>query len=63
MGQYSGYPNPRETTAPIKSLPAQGQRGFSIALDLRTQNGLDSVGEITYVLGTSGAPTGDIHDG
>jgi methylmalonyl-CoA mutase N-terminal domain/subunit len=42
MGQYSGYATPRETNARIKALLAQGQRGFSIALDLPTQNGLDS---------------------
>lgn len=42
MGQYSGYASPAETNARIKSLLAQGQRGFSIALDLPTQNGLDS---------------------
>ncbi len=42
MGQYSGYATPRETNARIKSLLAQGQKGFSIALDLPTQNGLDS---------------------
>lgn len=42
MGQYSGYATPRETNARIKSLLAQGQKDFSIALDLPTQNGLDS---------------------
>jgi methylmalonyl-CoA mutase N-terminal domain/subunit len=42
MGQYSGRANARETNARIRSLLAQGQRGFSIALDLPTQVGLDS---------------------
>ena len=42
MGLYSGYASPRETNVRIKSLLAAGQKGFSIALDLPTQNGLDS---------------------
>jgi methylmalonyl-CoA mutase N-terminal domain/subunit len=42
MGLYSGYASPRETNIRIKSLLAAGQKGFSIALDLPTQNGLDS---------------------
>jgi methylmalonyl-CoA mutase N-terminal domain/subunit len=42
MGLYSGYASPRETNLRIKSLLAAGQKGFSIALDLPTQSGLDS---------------------
>ncbi|MDO9409013.1 methylmalonyl-CoA mutase [Patulibacter sp.] len=42
MGQYSGYGSPKETNARIKRLIAEGQKGFSIALDLPTQLGLDS---------------------
>jgi methylmalonyl-CoA mutase N-terminal domain/subunit len=42
MGQYSGQSSPRETNERIKRLLANGQRGFSIALDLPTQIGLDS---------------------
>jgi methylmalonyl-CoA mutase, N-terminal domain len=42
MGQYSGVASATETNLRIRSLLAQGQRGFSIALDLPTQNGLDS---------------------
>jgi methylmalonyl-CoA mutase, N-terminal domain len=42
MGQYSGYSSPRETNARIKRLVAAGMRGFSVALDLPTQIGLDS---------------------
>jgi methylmalonyl-CoA mutase N-terminal domain/subunit len=42
MGQYSGQATPKETNLRIRSLLAQGQKGFSIALDLPTQNGLDS---------------------
>ncbi|GIF56599.1 methylmalonyl-CoA mutase [Asanoa iriomotensis] len=42
MGQYSGRASPAETNRRIRSLLASGQRGFSVALDLPTQNGLDS---------------------
>lgn len=42
MGQYSGQASPEETNRRIRNLLAHGQRGFSIALDLPTQNGLDS---------------------
>ncbi|MPZ25960.1 MAG: methylmalonyl-CoA mutase [Micromonosporaceae bacterium] len=42
MGMYSGQASPQETNRRIRSLLAGGQRGFSVALDLPTQNGLDS---------------------
>jgi methylmalonyl-CoA mutase N-terminal domain/subunit len=42
MGQYSGYSSPQRTNARFKQLLAAGQTGFSIALDLPTQMGLDS---------------------
>ena len=42
MGQYSGVASAAETNRRIRSLLEQGQRGFSVALDLPTQNGLDS---------------------
>lgn len=42
MGMYSGHASPQETNRRIRSLLASGQRGFSVALDLPTQNGLDS---------------------
>lgn len=42
MGQYSGRASPAETNRRIRSLLAGGQKGFSVALDLPTQNGLDS---------------------
>lgn len=42
MGMYSGRASPAATNQRIKRLLASGQRGFSIALDLPTQNGLDS---------------------
>jgi methylmalonyl-CoA mutase N-terminal domain/subunit len=42
MGQYSGVASATETNRRIRALLAQGQRGFSVALDLPTQNGFDS---------------------
>lgn len=42
MGQYSGQSAPSETNRRIRALLERGQRGFSIALDLPTQNGYDS---------------------
>ena len=42
MGMYSGRASPSATNRRIRDLLATGQRGFSVALDLPTQNGLDS---------------------
>lgn len=42
MGQYSGFGTAEETNKRFKYLLEQGQTGFSIALDLPTQIGLDS---------------------
>jgi methylmalonyl-CoA mutase N-terminal domain/subunit len=42
MAQYSGFSIPEETNLRIKDLIKAGQTGFSIALDLPTQIGLDS---------------------
>ena len=42
MGMYSGQASPRETNQRIRSLLSAGQTGFSVALDLPTQLGLDS---------------------
>jgi methylmalonyl-CoA mutase N-terminal domain/subunit len=42
MGQYSGYGSAEEANARFRYLIEQGQTGFSIALDLPTQVGLDS---------------------
>jgi methylmalonyl-CoA mutase N-terminal domain/subunit len=63
MGQYSGYGTPKATNERIRSLLDQGQRGFSIALDLPTQLGLDSdhalaVGEV----GKVGVPISSVDD-
>lgn len=42
MAQYSGFSIPEETNLRIRELIKAGQTGFSIALDLPTQIGLDS---------------------
>ena len=42
MGQYAGFGTASETNARFRSLLAQGLTGFSVALDLPTQMGLDS---------------------
>lgn len=54
MGMYSGRASPAATNLRIRALLAGGQRGFSVALDLPTQCGLDSdhplaVGEVGKV--------------
>ncbi len=42
MGQYSGFSSAKATNERLRLLLAKGQTGFSIALDLPTQMGLDS---------------------
>lgn len=42
MGQYSGFGTAEETNTRFRYLLDRGQTGFSIALDLPTQIGLDS---------------------
>lgn len=42
MGQYAGFGTPRETNQRFRSLLDQGLTGFSVALDLPTQLGIDS---------------------
>jgi methylmalonyl-CoA mutase N-terminal domain/subunit len=42
MGQYAGFGTPRESNARFRSLLDNGVTGFSVALDLPTQMGLDS---------------------
>ena len=42
MGQYGGFGTPAETNERFKLLLEQGLTGFSVALDLPTQLGLDS---------------------
>ena len=42
MGQYGGFGTPAETNARFRSLLDAGLTGFSVALDLPTQMGIDS---------------------
>jgi len=42
MGQYGGFGTPKETNQRFRTLLDQGLTGFSVALDLPTQLGLDS---------------------
>ena len=42
MGQYAGFGSAEQTNGRFKELIRQGQTGFSVALDLPTQLGLDS---------------------
>ena len=42
MGQYAGFGTAAETNVRFRSLLEQGLTGFSVALDLPTQMGLDS---------------------
>jgi len=63
MAQYSGFSIPEETNKRIKRLIEAGQTGFSMALDLPTQVGLDSddpraAGEV----GKVGVPIDSLRD-
>lgn len=54
MGQYAGFGTPRESNDRFRKLLAAGVTGFSVALDLPTQMGIDSddpraVGEVGRV--------------
>lgn len=63
MGQYSGYGSPEETNKRIRALIENGQRGFSIALDLPTQMGLDSDHELAAgEVGRVGVPIDTVQD-
>lgn len=63
MGQYSGYASPRETNQRIRTLLEQGQAGFSVALDLPTQNGLDSDDALSLgEVGKVGVPLDSLRD-
>lgn len=42
IGQYAGFGSAEEANLRFRELLAQGQTGFSVALDLPTQMGLDS---------------------
>jgi methylmalonyl-CoA mutase N-terminal domain/subunit len=63
MGMYSGRASPEQTNRRIRALLQSGQTGFSIALDLPTQLGMDSDdprarGEV----GRVGVPLDSVHD-
>ena len=63
MGMYSGRASPSATNRRIRDLLANGQRGFSIALDLPTQNGLDSDHPLAEgEVGKVGVPIDTIND-
>jgi methylmalonyl-CoA mutase N-terminal domain/subunit len=63
MGMYSGRASPSATNRRIRDLLANGQRGFSIALDLPTQNGLDSDHPLAEgEVGKVGVPIDSIND-
>lgn len=63
MGQYSGAASAANTNRRIHSLLAQGQRGFSVALDLPTQLGLDSDDTRAFgEVGVVGVPLDTVED-
>jgi methylmalonyl-CoA mutase N-terminal domain/subunit len=63
MGQYSGFATPQETNARFRRLLSEGQTGFSIALDLPTQMGLDSDHPLaTGEVGKVGVPLDSLRD-
>lgn len=63
MGMYSGRASPKATNQRIKDLLATGSKGFSVALDLPTQNGLDSDHQLSEgEVGKVGVPIDTIHD-
>jgi methylmalonyl-CoA mutase N-terminal domain/subunit len=63
MGMYSGRASPEETNRRIRSLLQSGQKGFSVALDLPTQNGYDSDHPLARgEVGKVGVPIDSLHD-
>jgi len=63
MGMYSGRASPQETNKRIRSLLERGQKGFSVALDLPTQNGLDSDHPLAQgEVGKVGVPIDSLRD-
>jgi methylmalonyl-CoA mutase N-terminal domain/subunit len=63
MGQYSGFTSARATNLRFKQLLADGQTGFSIALDLPTQMGMSSDDVLaTSEVGKVGVPLNSLSD-
>ena len=63
MGMYSGQGSPTETNQRIRSLLAAGQTGFSLALDLPTQLGMDSDHPLAHgEVGRVGVPIDSLAD-
>jgi methylmalonyl-CoA mutase N-terminal domain/subunit len=63
MGMYSGRASPEETNRRIRSLLERGQKGFSVALDLPTQVGLDSDHSLAEgEVGRVGVPIDSLRD-
>lgn len=63
MGQYSGFGTAEETNRRFRYLLEQGQTGFSIALDLPTQLGLDSDSPLAAgEVGKVGVPIDSLRD-
>ncbi len=63
MGQYSGFTSAAATNLRFKQLLANGQTGFSIALDLPTQMGLSSDSPLAdSEVGRVGVPLNSLAD-
>lgn len=63
MGQYGGFGTPRESNERLKQIIAAGQTGFSVALDLPTQMGLDSDHPLSKgEVGKVGVPIDSLRD-
>ncbi len=63
MGQYGGFGTPRESNERLKQIIAAGQTGFSVALDLPTQMGLDSDHPLSRgEVGKVGVPIDSLRD-
>ena len=63
MGQYGGFGSPEESNQRLKEIIAAGQTGFSVALDLPTQMGLDSDHELSRgEVGKVGVPIDSLLD-
>ncbi|MFC2037381.1 methylmalonyl-CoA mutase [Chloroflexota bacterium] len=63
MGQYSGFGSAEEANERYKMLLAQGQTGFSVALDLPTQTGYDADHPlVTGEVGKVGVHLGSLAD-